>query len=161
MEICPCNSEKPYQECCEPIIKGQRPAETAEELMRSRYTAFVKSEVEYILNTIHPDKRESHDEKTIRNWSQKSDWLNFEIVGTEKGGTEDSDGTVEFVAHFRQKGSRERHHEVAEFKKVDGTWYFYDGNAPTPKQFVRAEPKIGRNSPCPCGSGKKYKKCCG
>jgi len=161
MGNCPCGSEKTFQDCCEPIITGQRSAQTPEELMRSRYTAFAKSEITHILNTIHPDKKNLHDEKTIRNWSQKSEWLGLEIIETEKGGAEDSVGYVEFMAHFRQKGTKERHHEVAEFRKVNDAWYFFDGNAPTPKQFVRSSPKVGRNDPCPCGSGKKYKKCCG
>ena len=163
-------------DCCAPIIKGERPADTAETLMRSRYTAFVKGEIDYILNSVHPEKREEHDEKSIRAWSQKASWHGLEILETEKGGPDDTDGTVEFVAnfsdnekrtkqqevlsHFSGKEKRTRHHELASFKKVDDRWYFYDGEGVKPKQFRREAPKVGRNEPCPCGSGKKYKKCC-
>jgi len=157
---CPCDSGKEYKECCEPLLTGESSAQTAEALMRSRYTAFTKGDVDYVLKSLHPEKREQHDEKTIRNWALKSEWIGLEIIETEKGTPEDDEGKVEFVAKYRQKSRRENHHEVAEFKKDNDQWYFYDGQAVIPDQFVRSTPKVGRNDPCPCGSGKKYKKCC-
>ena len=62
MEQCPCDSGKEYKDCCKPVLSGESPAQTAEALMRSRYTAFAKGEVDYIFNSLHPDKREQHDE---------------------------------------------------------------------------------------------------
>ena len=53
------------------------------------------------------------------------------------------------------------HHELAEFRKSGDTWYFFDGKMVGPGQFTRETPKVGRNDPCPCGSGRKFKKCCG
>ena len=82
-------------------------------------------------------------------------------MAEEPGGPEDEEGQVEFVAVFDERGRRQEHHELATFRKTDGAWYFESGRAPTPQQVVRASPKIGRNEPCPCGSGKKLKKCCG
>ena len=161
METCPCGSNKQYNDCCEPILTGASSAQTAEDLMRSRYTAFTKGKVDYLLQSLHPDKRDQHEERTIRNWAMKSEWIGLEIIETEKGMPEDTEGKVELIARYRQKGRRENHHELAEFKKEDDTWYFYDGQAVIAEQFVRAEPKVGRNDPCICGSGKKYKKCCG
>ena len=161
MEKCPCDSGKEYKDCCEPLLTGASLAQTAEALMRSRYTAFSKGEVDYILQSLHPDKREQHEEKTIRNWALKSEWIGLEIIEIDKGASGDDEGKVEFIAKYRQKGRRESHHEIAEFKKEDDAWYFYDGKAVIADQFVRPEPKVGRNEPCPCGSGKKYKKCCG
>ncbi|MBW1893780.1 MAG: YchJ family protein [Deltaproteobacteria bacterium] len=161
MERCPCDSGKEYKDCCEPFLTGVSSAQTAEALMRSRYTAFSKGEVDYILQSLHPDKREQHEEKTIRNWALKSEWIGLEIVEIDKGAPDDNEGKVEFIAKYRQKGRRESHHELAEFKKENGKWYFYDGQAVIPDQFIRSTPKVGRNDPCPCGSGKKYKKCCG
>jgi len=161
MKRCPCGSNQPYEQCCRPLIEGERPARTAEELMRSRYTAFTKAEVDYILQTVHPDMRSQHDEVSIRKWAINSQWLGLEILQTDAGGPEDEAGQVEFIAEYTQKSERIRHHEIAEFKKTDKTWYFYDGNAPKPETFSRKEPKVGRNDPCPCGSGKKFKKCCG
>jgi SEC-C motif-containing protein len=161
MEICPCGSEKNYADCCEPLIKGDKAAQTPEELMRSRYSAYVNAEVEYIINSSHPSKRDSHDEKTIRNWSENSQWLNLEIIDSQGGGPDDDEGQVEFKAFYRKKGERQVHHELAIFKKDDDQWFFYDAQTPEQEQVVRSGLKVGRNDPCPCGSGKKFKKCCG
>ena len=161
METCPCGSELEYSNCCEPLISGVKPAETAEALMRSRYSAYVKKEVNYVLETTHPEHREPDSKKTIEDWAKNAIWHKLEIVECKDGGTEDNEGTVEFIADYTEKGKKSKHHELAEFKKKDDKWYFFDGKAPQIKQFVRSEPKIGRNEPCPCGSGKKYKKCCG
>ncbi len=161
MNTCPCGSEKSFEACCEPLLKGERSAQTAEELMRSRYTAYVKSEGDYILETTHPDQREQIDKKSILDWSKNSEWLKLELIDTSQGGAEDSEGHIEFIAHYRKKGVKNEHHEIAQFLKKDDKWYFNDGQAPTPVQVVRTSPKVGRNNPCPCGSGKKFKKCCG
>lgn len=161
MELCPCGSSQAYSDCCEPLIQGREPAKTAEALMRSRYTAFVKTEIDYIHNTIDPAKQKDFNRAETAAWSKDSEWQGLEILKTCDGGMEDEAGTVEFMARFLEKGNPVEHHEIAEFKKIDGTWFFMDGYAPKPATFVRQEPKIGRNDPCPCGSGKKYKKCCG
>ena len=161
MELCPCGSDRAYEECCLPLIRGERFAGTAEELMRSRYTAHAKKEIDYVLETTAAAQREKIDRKQVANWAARSEWLGLQIVDSEAGGTEDEEGTVEFAAYYRDKGKRIEHREIAEFKKEEGRWYFVDGRAPTPEQVVRQGPKIGRNDPCPCGSGKKYKKCCG
>jgi SEC-C motif-containing protein len=161
MNQCPCGSDLEYENCCAPLIKGTHPAETAEQLMRSRYSAFAESEIEYLINTTHPDHKEGMDEKSIRKWSQNSTWHRLEIINTEKGGSDDNEGIVEFIAHYSEKNSRRKHHEIASFKKEDGNWLYFDGETPQIQQVVRSEPKTGRNDPCPCGSGKKFKKCCG
>ena len=70
-------------------------------------------------------------------------------------------GKVEFRATYRRDGERMVHHEIAEFRKAGDIWYFTDGKLVGPGQYTRETPKVGRNEPCPCGSGKKYKKCCG
>ena len=161
MEPCPCGSSQAYSDCCEPLIQGLQHAKTAEALMRSRYSAFVKTEVDYIHNTIDPAKHQEFNRAETEAWSKNSEWQGLEILQTRDGGIEDKTGTVEFVARFLDKGKTVKHHEVAEFEKINGTWFFMDGHAPKPVQFIRQEPKIGRNDPCPCGSGKKFKKCCG
>ena len=160
-EKCPCNSGKEYSDCCEPIIKGTRIASTPVELMRSRYSAYAKAEIDHIINSTHPDMRDANDREEIRKWSEKSEWLGLQILRTEKGSQEDDTGFVEFIANYADHGVHLEHHELAEFRKLNGDWYFYDGQMVAQKPFVRTEPKIGRNDPCPCGSGKKYKKCCG
>lgn len=161
MNSCPCGSESLYSDCCEPIIKGNSEALTAEQLMRARYSAYAKVETDFLLQSLHPEKRDSHDSKQTNDWAAKSEWDKLEIISTEKGSETDDSGIVEFIAHYRVKGERTRHHEVAHFIKNEGKWYFDDGDGVAPRQVVRSEPKVGRNDPCPCNSGKKYKKCCG
>ncbi len=161
MEQCPCSSGNTYAECCEPFVSEKEIPQTAELLMRSRYSAYVKKEVAYIVQTIHPRQRKEIDEEGIRAWAEKTDWQSLEIVNTEKGGAEDREGTVEFIAHYKEKMLASKHHEIAKFKKYKEKWYYVDSDFPAQEQFHRNEPKVGRNDPCTCGSGKKFKKCCG
>lgn len=172
--ICPCGSGAAYAECCEPFIKTKAFPDTAEKLMRSRYTAFVTGEIDYIRDTIAPEARKDFDAKSTREWSQGSKWLGLKILSVDSGKPSDKKGTVEFIATYEKNGESVDHHEVAKFRKAEsGKWMFVDGDSHThtggeghhhhPKRetFVREAPKVGRNDPCPCGSGKKYKKCCG
>ena len=161
MENCPCGSEVLYSECCEPVIKGSKDAETAVQLMRARYSAYTLVETDFIYESLHPDKKATHDSEQTKAWAEKSQWDKLEIISTEKGEAVDDKGEVEFIAHYTVKGERTRHHEVATFLKVDGQWFFEDGEGVMPQQVVRNTPKTGRNDPCHCGSGKKFKKCCG
>ncbi|MEW6079572.1 MAG: YchJ family protein [Thermodesulfobacteriota bacterium] len=161
MSECPCGSKQPYSQCCEPLHKGA-PALTAEQLMRSRYSAYVKVELDYLQETIHPQKRADHNPDSAREWAEQSVWDRLEILETTGGGQDDQTGEVEFIAHYADaKGRKAMHHERALFEKDNGRWYFKDGNAVTPQTIRRDAPKVGRNDPCPCGSGKKFKKCCG
>ncbi|MBD3317632.1 MAG: YchJ family protein [Chitinivibrionales bacterium] len=161
MPSCPCNSGKNFEVCCEPYLKSDENPPTAEALMRSRYTAFASGNVDYIYGTIHPDHRKEFNAEGIRDWSCNSEWHGLEIKSTENGGETDTEGTVEFIAHYTHENVKREHHEVAEFRKKDGRWYFVDGNIIAHEPYVRSDPKVGRNDPCPCESGKKFKKCCG
>jgi SEC-C motif domain protein len=149
-----------YSACCMPFIKGVQKAPSAEALMRSRYSAYVKSEIDYLEATHDPVTRDSLDIEGTRTWAADSVWHGLEIINTERGGSGDLEGTVEFKARYTLEGKDETHHEVSTFINKDDTWYFHDGHTPS-VTLVRESPKIGRNEPCPCGSGKKYKKCCG
>jgi SEC-C motif domain protein len=161
MNACPCGSGREYGECCQPIIAGDRKAQTAEQLMRSRYSAYVGKEIGYLRSSLHPDHRGDFDEKSTRAWAEGADWEGLQIVRTVGGGVDEEEGEVEFIASFSQRGVRHDHHERATFARSRGAWYFVDGKEVKPQPIVRAEPKVGRNDPCPCGSGKKHKKCCG
>jgi len=161
MELCPCGSSLSFSECCELYIKGEKKAPTADILLRSRYAAYVKTEVDYIIRTTHPDQRKQGLESEIREWSNKTVWHQLKIVNITDGSKEDKTGFVEFIAEYSENGKQVEHHELAEFRQENGIWFFWDGSPPKPKQYVRQTPKIGRNGPCPCGSGKKFKKCCG
>jgi len=74
METCPCGSAQPYSRCCEPLILGAKSAPTPEALMRARYSAYAKTEVDFIIATTHPDKREGLLTEGIRRWSERSTW---------------------------------------------------------------------------------------
>ncbi len=161
MDQCPCGSDRIYSDCCEPLITGSLAAPTAEALMRARYSAFVKGKVPFIFETTHPDQRSHYSKQEIEAWSRNSQWQGLTIIATEEGGPEDEAGIVEFVAAYAEQGRPVRHHEIAQFRRLEGLWYFYDAQTPPSRPVVRDRPKVGRNEPCPCGSGLKYKKCCG
>jgi SEC-C motif-containing protein len=160
MKNCPCGSGRPYAECCEPYISGAAKAPTAEALMRSRYSAYAEHAIDYIINSCVQRGKDDIDYKSTRDWSERSTWRGLKILSTEKGGPGDSEGTVEFEAAYESGGMKEIHHERAVFTKDSGEW-LYDKGRVIPKTVVRSSPKTGRNEPCPCGSGKKYKHCCG
>ena len=145
--------------------------------MRSRYVAYTAANISYLKATLAPEKRKEFDEAGAREWATKSKWIGLEIMNTKQGGPDDSKGVVEFTATYRLNGKGIDHHEVAEFRrdKDENRWYFVDADshehvegqghhhhhhAPT-APVVREQPKIGRNDPCTCGSGMKYKKCHG
>lgn len=158
VDKCPCGSGASYAECCEPLIRGSRTPATAENLMRSRYSAYVKAEIDYLYNTTHPDHRKGYDHEGTRQWAESSAWEGLEIVSA-RGGENDATGEVEFIATYREGETVHNHHELGKFGKVDDRWVFIDGKMVGPKPIISN--KVGRNEPCPCGSGSKYKKCCG
>lgn len=128
--------------------------------MRSRYSAYAKADIDYVERTTAPEARSDFDRDGSLAWAKQSEWLGLEIVKTEAGGPDDTTGVVEFIARYQVDGRETRHHEVSEFRRDGKQWFFVDG------KIVRGtvrndEPKTGRNDPCPCGSGKKYKKCHG
>ncbi len=159
MSLCPCGTNIDYTACCEPFINGKKIAANAEQLMRARYSAHDKVAVEFLYQSTHPDHRADYDHKGTKSWAEKSQWLGLEVVSTNAGGADDEQGEVEFIARFRDKGVIRSHHERAHFAKVGSDWLFTEG------EMIKSPPvtvsKIGRNDPCGCGSGKKFKKCCG
>ncbi len=160
MALCPCGSGHEFQHCCGPIIEGNTQAPTAEKLMRARYSAYVTGAVDFIMDSHDPETRENVSEEATREWSQSAKWIGLDIRNVEKGGPKDHEGAVEFVASFEVEGKRVDHHELALFRRGAEGWRFVDGRV-IPETFRRPTPKVGRNDPCPCGSGKKFKFCCG
>ena len=160
-EECYCQSGKPFAECCEPFIKGTASAPTAEALMRSRYTAYVLADIPYLSRSLHPKERDDFDEAGAAKWARDADWQGLEIVRTEQGGADDSKGEVEFKVSYKRHGSPCVHHELRRVQKSGRHLVLLRRkNDQQPPDPARSEPRIGRNEPCPCGSGKKYKKCC-
>lgn len=171
---CPCGSKLDSKACCLPLIQGARKAATAEELLRSRYTAFTRADVDYILASHHSKTRAEVKREEIEDWAKNSEWLGLEIVQSEAGKATDDKGTLVFCARYREKTSvksaagatteapkDQEHWEQAFFEKEAGEWRFIDARGIRTGPYVREAPKTGRNDPCTCGSGKKFKKCCG
>lgn len=155
---CPCGSGASLQHCCAPRLDGSALAQTAEQLMRSRYTAHVLCDVAYLLRSWRSPDPAGMDPNAIRQWAQQSDWRGLTIHNSIAGGPTDREGWVEFTAEYADKtaptAAVQRHRERSRFIRNDGQWFYVDGETPRPD-------KAGRNSPCPCGSGKKFKRCCG
>lgn len=158
MAVCPCGSGLGFAKCCQPYISGASQAPTAEALMRARYSAYATGNTEFIDATVHPDKRDAADDTMP---DENITWLGLSILGSRDGKQDDDSGEVEFEARFEVKGKRNALRERSEFRNQDGQWYYYDGTMLEDKQAPVRSNKIGRNEPCPCGSGRKYKKCCG
>jgi SEC-C motif-containing protein len=158
-ETCPCGSGALFSNCCEPIIKGTRESETAEELMRARYSAFVTHGIDFIVASTHSRTRKEIDLDYIREWSETSTWHGLQILDTRI--VNDNKAYISFEARFTQRGEEQNHREKSLFEREDGEWRFVTGDE-LKNPTVRYEaPRPGRNDPCPCGSGKKYKKCHG
>lgn len=129
--------------------------------MRSRYTAYVVGNIDYIGRTHDSSVNADFDSEAARQWSQSAKWLGLEIIRTELGQPGDATGVVEFKAHYRIKDKEHVLYEIANFVSKQNIWYYLDGKPAETQQYRREAPKVGRNAPCVCGSGEKYKKCCG
>jgi len=163
---CPCLSAKPYHQCCLPLHLGHDKADSPEQLMRSRYCAFVKNDLDYVYITHSPITRHNITLDSIKEWSQQCQWLSLDIrqVDTEND-------SIEFVAWYKHKGQLKFHHEVSRFHqniidpllssrlepiKQTNAWYYLD--AKYPENIIKMP---NRNDLCICKSMKKFKKCCG
>ena len=150
---CPCGTQKDFGSCCKPYLeKGQLPP-TAEALMRSRYSAFALGNGAYLMESWHG----STVPKEL-NMETTPIWCGLEIVATQGGKEEDREGVVEFRAQYMAQGKVGVLHEVSSFIKEEGRWFYVKGEM---QENGEQTTKVGRNDPCPCGSGKKFKKCCG
>jgi SEC-C motif domain protein len=143
--ICPCGSKKTYQECCEPIVSQKIKPSSAEQLMRSRYSAYAMGNGKYLVDTTFKESRIEEDAELIVEHAKTIVWLKLEVV------TSNHD-SVEFKAYYNDKTKIHLHHETSSFILENGQWYYNKG--------VLYATTIGRNESCPCGSGKKFKRCC-
>lgn len=159
-DACPCGSGKTFAACCGPLLDGTAKAETAEALMRARYSAHVVGNFDFIAATHAPEVRASYNVSAAKAQAKTMQWTGLEILDTDEGGPGDDTGTVTFSARFLQDGQVHAHRERAAFRRENGQWVYVDGKI-NPHHEPRRVDKVGRNDPCPCGSGKKYKKCCG
>ena len=144
---CPCGSSIALDDCCGKWHQGQ-PAPSAERLMRSRYSAYTLGLIDYLVATTLPAQQAALDRDSMRAWSLGSTWLGLEVEGSE---LIDTHAFVTFTARWHDGDGEHRHRERSAFVQQAGRWYFIDPTVPL---------KAGRNDPCPCGSGQKFKKCC-
>jgi SEC-C motif-containing protein len=162
-DACPCQSGRPEPACCGPYLRGESPAPTAEALMRSRYCAYVRGAVDYIVTTHDPATRAEVDRAAAEKWSKGATWQGLEILATTGGSEADQEGMVEFVARYTMRGgAATAHHERSRFRREAGAWVYVDGETgPFAREQAKRTETAGRNDPCPCGSGKKFKRCHG
>lgn len=153
---CPCGTGKTLAQCCDPIITQQRPAENAEQLMRSRFTAHVARNYEHLHRTYLKTSKEPYvPDPEVGG----TDWTRLVIHSHEPSHKPDT-AFVDFTAYFRENDQEQTLQEKAEFQKIDGTWLYTRAVRQGPPPIRSTQAKVGRNDPCPCGSGKKFKQCC-
>ena len=147
---CPCRSGQTYAACCAPLHQGARQAADAEALMRSRYSAYVRCDIDYIVATTVPAQQALLDCGAMRQWSAGTQWCGLEVLQHwPRAGKRHAE--VEFKAWFDTMEVRYFHYERSAFVCIEQRWYFLDPTVPLP----------GMKTPCLCGSGKKFKQCCG
>ncbi|MEB3800354.1 hypothetical protein INQ45_04470 [Flavobacterium columnare] len=121
MNNCFCGSKKIFHECCEPFILGISKPSTAEELMRSRYSAYCIHQVDYLLNTTHISTRKFYTKKDFLAWTTQNNWLKLEVL-------EATEQNVEFKAYYIDSNLQSHcHHEKSSFRKQGGIWYYVEG----------------------------------
>ncbi|WP_076419125.1 YchJ family protein [Colwellia sp. UCD-KL20] len=153
--LCPCGSNTEYKKCCEPLILKKINAESPEQLMRSRYSAYALKHSEYIYETYSNASKKLQSLKDIAIWAKQTDWLNLRILNTSEY-EHNSTPTVTFEALYKNNGIFYKMSEKSAFIKEEGFWRYVDGSQVNFNEL--AMPK--RNDECFCLSGKKYKKCC-
>lgn len=151
---CPCGSTRTYQDCCAQYHQQITIPQTAEQLMRSRYSAFVRRLPQYLLATLHPSKRRPDELAQLEQAVAHGHWLGLQIISSRAGQADDLEGFVAFRARYSEAGSPALLEENSRFIKEKERWYYVDGEFPP-------MPLPGRNDPCWCESGKKFKKCHG
>lgn len=155
---CPCGSGRTFGECCEPVLKQQRVPANAEELMRSRFTAHVIRDYRHLHRTDLETARKPYVEEAAD--GEQLSWTRLVVHAHEPGPKPDT-AFVDFTAYYKVNERELALQEKSAFVRVDGTWYYTRAVRTGPPPVRSAGPKVGRNDPCPCGSGKKFKHCCG
>ena len=158
---CPCGNTETYSNCCQLFHNGVQHAQTAEQLMRSRYCAFhqgangIKGMSNYLVTTHHPNQRQDGELDDLQQTFKHQQWLSLKIINTENGQGNDNTGKVEFVAFFHTDNATDQAsqlHECSNFIKEDNHWFYVDGE-------MLPDIKLKRNELCWCGSTKKLKLC--
>lgn len=148
-QSCPCGNLKPYTHCCGRYISGEQVPPDAETLMRSRYTAYTQQNNDWLLATWYPSQRTPQLSAALQSDDNQTQWLGLNVISHlhEKDSNE---AFVTFFARYRDNQQTSAIYERSRFLLEEHRWYYIDG----------VHLQAGRNDACPCGSGKKYKKCC-
>ncbi len=152
MKTCPCGLPNLYSECCGRFIEATQIPSTPEELMRSRYTAYSQANMDYINRTMQGPAALGFDVNEAFKLAKITLWRKLII---KQSSMEKNKGTVEFIAYYTITNQNHILHEKSEFILQNGIWYYVDGQT-----FLNEPLRISRNDKCPCGSHKKFKKCC-
>ena len=147
---CYCCSENSFSDCCEPVIKGQQPAQTPEMLMRSRYSAYCIGDYRYVLQTYDSKTQTTLTVNALAEHASENKWFALQIVPQHKH------DCVEFKAYYFYQRRPHMLHETSRFIKESGRWVYTSGDLHS--DFGKVA--IGRNDACPCQSRKKFKQCC-
>lgn len=154
---CPCNAQQRYEQCCGPLLAGKTQAKTAEQLMRSRFSAFYLADIDYLIRTHHPSQRQADDREGLTDSVENCQWHSLQIILSRQGQAQQHSGEVEFVAYYSKQQQMFQLHENSRFVKEQDRWFYVDGD-----QLASQNPlELGRNEPCWCGSGSKFKRCHG
>ena len=165
LQQCPCGSGRTLAQCCGPYMDGAVWPDNAETLMRSRYSAYVLGRYQWLVDSTHPDYRDDISVEKLTEQASDVLWLRLDVGRTENSVPAGQNGelfdVVEFHAYYEMEGIPRQLGERSFFARHEDKIYYVDGVALRPEAYRRPEAKVGRNDPCPCGSGKKHKKCCG
>lgn len=121
---CPCGSSKKYSDCCAMAHKSISLVKTAEQLMRSRYTAFTMANGNYLMKSHHTTTRPIKEQKSIENWAKSVNWIRLEVLESTKGKGRNEKGTVTFNAYYFEDGKVQVIHEKSAFVKENGIWMY-------------------------------------
>ena len=156
MLLCPCCSLKTYEMCCGLYLENRQIAQTPEQLMRSRYSAFSLAKLDYIRQTMQGKALIGFNEFEYKERNTKVNWVGLTVIQSYLEGS--NAGFVEFSARFIDRNQLKYVHELSEFNYIDHVWYYVDGTSiQSPHTYNKH--KIARNGPCPCGSDKNFKNC--
>lgn len=148
--LCPCGSQMPYADCCQPYHMLLAYPPTAKALMQSRFSAFYFKNIAYIIATTVPAQQNLLDKSALQTWADGTNWTRLDVISHHKVGK--CHAQVHFKAYFEGKQGQGVHDELSAFVQMDDRWYFLD-----PTVAV----SLTNKQPCLCGSGQKFKACCG
>ncbi|MCF6442094.1 YchJ family protein [Pseudoalteromonas luteoviolacea] len=151
--MCFCGNTQTFEQCCQPFITGVATPKTAEQLMRSRFSAYCTHAGEYILKTYASKTRTGHTVEDILLFAKQVDFVHLDVIQTDQ---DDQYQYVEFKAAYVEGSVLSALHERSRFIQENGAWLYLDGEL-----YPTDSKKVSRNDPCPCLSGKKFKKCHG